>query len=135
MTPPIPHMEQTGGPTPEMEWLRCQTASPQEIIDGLIRDIKGTQSLDAIQSANCEAWIRRNFAQAVAAEREACAKLSEELEATYEIRDYEDSEAKAKGGYSCETRNFAAAIRARELAPVMRPDDVDYPADHFGDLR
>ncbi len=50
---------------------------------------------------------------AVALELEMCAKLAEELEAIYEVRDYADPEAKAKGGYAAETKDFAAALRAR----------------------
>ncbi len=66
---------------------------------------------DAIRAAVAEERVCGD--KRVAEEREACAKLAEELEAIYEVRDYADPEAKAKGGYAAETKDFAAALRAR----------------------
>ncbi len=54
--------------------------------------------------------IRSAVRDAVLEEREACAKLAEELEATYEIR--EDDPVHGPGTV-CSYHEFAAAIRSR----------------------
>lgn len=66
----------------------------------------------------------KQIQEAVAAEREACAKVADAVEstATHVIR-------------QVAARTIGDGIRARgSLGPASKPDDVDYPADHFGDL-
>ena len=75
--------------------------------------VKRFRSLVNQNDGVLEAIIRDALWFARSQQREACAKLADELQATYEVRDYEDHEAKAKGGYAVEVKDFAAAIRAR----------------------
>jgi hypothetical protein len=88
--------------------------------------------------------VEHAVCEAVAAEREACAKVAEKAKGLFghdadnalrvvveAIRARGDGMKPDSGPQPA--KKFPGATKEQLSAPRVRPDDVDYPADHFGD--